>query len=691
MKIKAMALCLTGLLGISGIGIATLAPALSSPVQNGIPQAGLSPQVSGKGNDVKVSLAGAEMSTKPFTQQSLLPEPVMNINPMYYAPVRYDYDMYPLENQKVIDRWNALGRNSGILGDPISYLTCSSGGELCYEEFMGGTLYTIKSSPGAVMMLERPESALWKSQNPNSVRSTPTPKYFPSGFGWPIKDSVCSGDICMQEFQNSVIYSSKTNGNGQYLIRSHPATQRYIALGAHTGIMGYPVTNNLSSGSGNVQQFQNGNIYTYAGQTQLIMKSSFVFNKYASLGAQTGSLGYPLAPIVNNQYQKFQKGAIYLTASGVVSIDGPIYAAYQSIGAENGSLGLPIGSKVISGTNSFQEFSNGKIYSGPGGTQAFINGKAITEKYKALGSETGSLGYPKGVEVCGLEGCYQQFENGLIHVTSSGNVLTVDPVFYPTYENTGGPAGYLGVPVTNAANPATNQTIQRFKGGTIAQDYSDIRAYSNSECDALSNGKSKYPTHNANRVTLAIAEGYGQYSATILNCKKVAGVYVVDWKTPGTVGLNGFKAPGVASGPTSQQFSPTGSYSITEAFGLGNPGTALPYKTLNPNSRWGGNAGTPTYNKYIEYSTPAMGYDEDMWYLATRPERDYQQGAVINYNRLPDSNIVQNAGFAIFLHENPVPTAGCVAIDHNNMVRWLQTATPGDRIIMGVRADLFTP
>jgi L,D-peptidoglycan transpeptidase YkuD (ErfK/YbiS/YcfS/YnhG family) len=166
-------------------------------------------------------------------------------------------------------------------------------------------------------------------------------------------------------------------------------------------------------------------------------------------------------------------------------------------------------------------------------------------------------------------------------------------------------------------------------------------------------------------------------------CVNVAGAYVQDWRTDGYVGKSGFKPPGVPSGPTRNLYSPTGSFSVTEAFGLGNPGTKLSYRTLNPRSRWGGNPWTPTYNKYHE-SSSWVGWDENMWWFASGGY--YRQGVVINYNR---PNIVQDAGFAIFLHMNKVPTAGCISLDDWAVVDYIRKSTPGDRIIMGTYGALF--
>jgi L,D-peptidoglycan transpeptidase YkuD (ErfK/YbiS/YcfS/YnhG family) len=69
---------------------------------------------------------------------------------------------------------------------------------------------------------------------------------------------------------------------------------------------------------------------------------------------------------------------------------------------------------------------------------------------------------------------------------------------------------------------------------------------------------------------------------------------------------------------------------------------------------------------------------------------DYRQSVVINYNRGPGQTIRQGDGFAIFLHAHPVATFGCIALDLKNVTKYVKTAQKGDRIIMGVRKDIFT-
>jgi uncharacterized protein with LGFP repeats/L,D-peptidoglycan transpeptidase YkuD (ErfK/YbiS/YcfS/YnhG family) len=701
LKIKVMALCLiASTMGVIGVSD-TITPLFKDPVPNAAPRLPDIPDPA-LPKTLQVTLAQAETSLKTGTQTigsnaktvnspSENSEDLMELLPAWVdAPFRTDYSMFPAENQKVINKWYSMGAGTGQLGQPWSYLTCSSDGFYCYEEFERGIIYTIASQPSAYFMYRTPESNIWTQSNPNSLMFTQAPKNIPGGpYGWPTSDPVYNGDTVIQQFEQAIIYSDRSSGAGQVLMRNHPITAQYITMGSHASALGYPAGNVVSSPGGSSQRFANGTIYIANGSApQIIMNSSFIAAKYASLGGETGTLGYPVTALTGNQ-QKFQNGAIYSVAAGVVVVEGATYTSYKANGSETGALGLPTGNKVTTPQGNAQSFVNGKIYSGSSGTQVFLNSASIATKYNSLGAESGTFGYPVGNQVCSASGCCQKFQKGLIHLATGGTFFIVTGDIYTKYNAVGGPSSYLGLPTGDVVT-VNGQSIQRFKGGTMGSDTTGIRDYINSECDTLTNGKSKYEHSNANRVTFAIAEGYGQYQANILNCKKIAGTYLLDWKTAGTVGQNGFKAPGVASGPTRNMYSPTGSYSVTEAFGLGNPGTALPYQQLNSNSRWGGNPYSWSYNKYVEYSGPAIGYDENMWNFATMQGRDYVQGAVINYNRPPDvPSIVQDAGFAIFLHANPVPTAGCIAIDEGNVVRWLQTATPGDRIIMGVRSDLF--
>ena len=201
-------------------------------------------------------------------------------------------------------------------------------------------------------------------------------------------------------------------------------------------------------------------------------------------------------------------------------------------------------------------------------------------------------------------------------------------------------------------------------------------------CERLNSGEVKSPTNGAHRVTFATAKSYGDIEVLITGCVSTGEGYVQEWQSTGFAGRSGFAPPGKMWQNT--LYSPSGSFSFTEALGRKDPGTALEYHTVNRHSRWGGEPG-PTYNQYFEGEDG--GADENLWFYLQ--QGDYEQAAVINWNREPDMPTVQGASFAIFLHAGNSPTVGCISTDLRTVTRLLQTATPGDRIVMGVEPAVF--
>lgn len=203
-------------------------------------------------------------------------------------------------------------------------------------------------------------------------------------------------------------------------------------------------------------------------------------------------------------------------------------------------------------------------------------------------------------------------------------------------------------------------------------------------CARLSAGQVQFNTYGATRVTFATAADRNQTRVVITGCVKSGAGYSTEWQTTGFAGSRGFSAPGQAWEDTYR--SPTGSFTVTEALGRRNPGTALRYRAIKPSSRWGGERGA-TYNQYFEGRGGAA--DENLWTYMNQGY--YEQAAVINYNRLPDASTVQGASYAIFLHAGNVPSAGCISTTLSTVTRFLRTSRPGDRIVMGAVGDVFRP
>lgn len=469
---------------------------------------------------------------------------------------------------------------------------------------------------------------------------------------------------------------------------------KWRALNGAAGVLGAPRRTQFCGGGLCHQIFSGGNIYwTAATGAHPVFRSSGHTGPAWYAGGTLPTFGYPTTDEVaapGGTIQRFSTGRILAwTLKGLYQVRtaGGIGRLWVALGAENG-LGLPI-SKEVCGLRSggcAQAFAKGNVYWSPATGARVVKG-VINHRWRSVAGHDGVLGYPVTNEVCGqpASGCIQRFQGGTIYWSPATGAWISRGGIGNKYASVGAHRSSLGYPTANI-RCVGSQCVQTFQRGYIGwTTTTGSRVYAMTECAKLNNGRTKYSAYGANRVLLTFTSGYNRSYATNIYCVRMAGLYVADWKTDGYVGASGFKPPGVPSGPTRYLFSPTGSYSVTEAFGLGNPGTRLAYRTLNPNSRWGGNPWTPTYNKYFE-SSSWVGWDENMWYFATRASHDYRQGVVINYNR---PNIVQNAGFAIFLHMNKVPTAGCISLDDWAVVDYIRKSTPGDRIIMGTYSDIF--
>lgn len=582
-------------------------------------------------------------------------------------------------------KWTELGGATGTLGRATADESCDSAG-LCMVTFEAGLIYFHPSSGAhAVLFASGNTGARWNDAGGVDK------------FGFPVTDEFCDGSGCFQRFSAGLdITWTAGSGYQQVWTRGAIGDSVYKVYGGYASL-GYPTSPEVCNlrDNGCAQEFAKARILWSAASGAFAVSSrSPIGSVYTERSADADRLGYPMSKETcglksGGCYQLFQRGAVvWSSLTGAQISWGAIRVKWAQLGFENGRLGYPLSDEVCVASGCEQDYEGGKIYwSQTTGALSSVGGIKI--RFDEAGGVSSFLGYPLTDEVCHQpqEGCYQWFQGGLIFWSSTTGAQPVRGAIMAKYESMGWHRSYLAYPMA-AESCSGGECVQAFQGGLLTWTTLATADYRRTECDTLNDGRIKYPTGNARHVTITFAADYGQSYATVLYCKRVAGTYVAEWKTDGRVGASGFRQPGIPSGPTRYNFSPTGSFSVTEAFGLGNPGTALPYRLLNPNSRWGGNPWTDTYNKYFESNT-WIGWDENMWYFATGRSHDYRQGAVLNYNRPPDSEIVQDAGFAIFLHEHKVPTAGCISLDDWAVEDFLRNSVPGDRIIMGVHRDIF--
>ncbi|WP_143227221.1 L,D-transpeptidase family protein [Actinomadura mexicana] len=203
-------------------------------------------------------------------------------------------------------------------------------------------------------------------------------------------------------------------------------------------------------------------------------------------------------------------------------------------------------------------------------------------------------------------------------------------------------------------------------------------------CRALGQGKTRYGAGAARHVVFAVAARYGTTEVVVTECVRTGRSWTAVLTAPGHVGRNGYAEPGAKREGDGR--SPTGSYSLTEAFGEGNPGSRLPYRRLRESGDcWGSTIGDRRYNRY--YRGACLPADEDLSQIMENGP--YRQAVVINYNRPPDSPVVQGNGSAIFMHVGAGRTAGCVSMARPVLESVLRTLRPRDRIMMGTSRALF--
>lgn len=145
---------------------------------------------------------------------------------------------------------------------------------------------------------------------------------------------------------------------------------------------------------------------------------------------------------------------------------------------------------------------------------------------------------------------------------------------------------------------------------------------------------------------------------------------------------------GITNGATRTQgtgTTPTGTYTMTEAFGLnGSPGTALVYRHVKSGDYWVEDNNSAYYNSYRNVSQG--GFDASLPLsdpngseLLTNYPTQYGYSIVVNFNRSPDARVPYR-GAGIFVHVRAGATAGCIATSSANVVTMLRTIRSGDTI-----------
>ena len=269
-----------------------------------------------------------------------------------------------------------------------------------------------------------------------------------------------------------------------------PLKDYWTATGGFDGVLGAP-TAAMKCGlpdSGCTQTFRGGVVH-YSAATGAHRTAGAVYERWTSTGWERGPLGYPtadqaaVAGVAGLTAQQFQRGIVYTSAAGTVSVEGALYDRFQLHGGLGGELGAPVANAVqvagAAGSGWVQAFSKGVLYARAGATVVTMLSSAITDEYARQGGPAGGLGWPEA-QKCGLvgDGCFQHFQRGSIHSSASGAFRT-DGKVRSAWGRAGWEGGALGYPAGNAAWITGNGggLAQPFAGGAVYQSKAVGAAY----------------------------------------------------------------------------------------------------------------------------------------------------------------------------------------------------------------------
>lgn len=126
--------------------------------------------------------------------------------------------------------------------------------------------------------------------------------------------------------------------------------------------------------------------------------------------------------------------------------------------------------------------------------------------------------------------------------------------------------------------------------------------------------------------------------------------------------------------------TPAGFYRLGQLFSYESSiDTRLPFIQVTKDDKWIDDSTSPDYNKYVRGATQAKSYENLL--LASI---DYKYCMVIEYNTSP---VVIGKGSAIFFHvtnDHYPPTAGCVAVKEEDMLRILSWLDPKKKKYIGI-------
>jgi uncharacterized protein with LGFP repeats len=164
-------------------------------------------------------------------------------------------------------------------------------------------------------------------------------------------------------FQGGSIYWTPRTGAWEVhgLIRA-----KWGSLGWENSLLGFPTANERPLRGGAMSRFQGGSVY-WSPASGAHEVHGDILGRYGELGAETGRLGYPVTDEVRTPdrfgaYSAFQGGAVYWSPdTGAHQIEGAIRAKWDALGSENSGLGFPVSDEHARPGGRVSDFELGQI------------------------------------------------------------------------------------------------------------------------------------------------------------------------------------------------------------------------------------------------------------------------------------------------------------------------------------------
>ena len=277
--------------------------------------------------------------------------------------------------------------------------------------------------------------------------------------------------VCWQSFANGSLIWSPSTGAWE---SKGGIRDRWAQLGYQSGILGYPVSSENWDGKGWWQSYQNGAIIGTP-STGYWESMGGIRDRWAHLGYQTGTLGYPKGNIVfagngNQAWQQYENGYIvWGQSTGAWESKGGIRDRWAQLGYQAGKLGFPTGAETWDGKGWSQSYERGSIV-GSDATGYWESSGTLRFRWQTLGAQTGAMGYPTGPIVTSFDNktSWQQYENGYLYWTFDNGTWESKGGIREQWAKMGYATGQAGAPTGPETYNATTKTwSQTYQNGTI--------------------------------------------------------------------------------------------------------------------------------------------------------------------------------------------------------------------------------